>query len=96
MNGHTLKRRRRQLREKYGDTCWICGDTIEEGQWSIDHLIPLSRGGGHGLKNLRVAHKLCNERRANPEPETVIERCSRDPLDAGYFWCDTIKAQSCA
>jgi 5-methylcytosine-specific restriction endonuclease McrA len=30
---------------------------------SIDHLIPLSQGGGHVRANLRAAHRVCNVNR---------------------------------
>ena len=60
------------------DTCWLCGN---RGADTVDHIIPLSRGGaGNDPANLRPAHKSCNSRRGakmswKAPPET--ERQSR-------------------
>lgn len=64
--GITLK----SVRIKYNDVCQICGllvdDTaIENGHIkrlypTIDHIIPLSKGGSHIWSNVRLAHMACN------------------------------------
>jgi 5-methylcytosine-specific restriction endonuclease McrA len=64
--GITLKK----VRAKYHDVCQICGlmvdDTaIENGHIkrlypTIDHIIPLSKGGTHTWENVRLAHMSCN------------------------------------
>jgi 5-methylcytosine-specific restriction endonuclease McrA len=41
-------------------TCAICGDPVTAGQASVDHRIPLSRGGSNRADNLQLAHKRCN------------------------------------
>jgi hypothetical protein len=33
--------------------------------FSIDHIVPVSLGGTHKLKNLQSAHLLCNSKRGN-------------------------------
>jgi len=43
----------------FGDNCWMCGG--EAG--TLDHVKPLSRGGGHVLANFRPACKSCNSRK---------------------------------
>jgi 5-methylcytosine-specific restriction endonuclease McrA len=55
------------LKRRDGDTCSLCGDAIEwDEPWphpkspSIDHVIPLSRGGIHAASNLKLAHLGCN------------------------------------
>lgn len=72
--------------------CYICGGicswedvTIEEGNYtvkdkypSIDHLIPLSRGGLHSWDNVKLAHFYCNCLKSDSLPselglETEIE-----------------------
>jgi 5-methylcytosine-specific restriction endonuclease McrA len=32
---------------------------------SLDHVIPLSRGGGHTFDNVQCAHLICNIRKSN-------------------------------
>lgn len=57
-----------------GGVCHICGDqcrwddyTTVDGQkiagdWypSIDHVVPISKGGQHSWKNVKLAHRWCN------------------------------------
>lgn len=52
---------------------WICGlcyldidPTLkwpEEMSASIDHILPLSKGGGHMYSNLQASHYICNVRK---------------------------------
>lgn len=47
--------------KKYGTlTCYLCLKPIEFGKDSIDHKIPISRGGNHNYENLEIAHLKCN------------------------------------
>lgn len=53
--------------EKSEGNCWICGIRMTR-EWTngradcftLDHVIPVSRGGNHTLENLRGAHFSCN------------------------------------
>lgn len=54
----------------YGWGCHLCGDPIDPAlkhpdpmSASVDHLIPLSRGGSHSVQNVRPAHLTCNLRK---------------------------------
>lgn len=47
--------------------CWICSDTVDLNlqyphplSRSLDHVIPLSKGGSHRLGNVALAHLRCN------------------------------------
>jgi 5-methylcytosine-specific restriction endonuclease McrA len=70
-------RLRRRVRERDGDECWLCGLTMEfvEGlraqqprDATLDHVVPLSKGGTNALANLRLAHFTCNTHRGNEDP----------------------------
>lgn len=64
----------RSLYKRDNGYCHICGmktnledyvvvsDTMICGNWypSIDHVIPLSKGGEHSWKNVKLAHRICN------------------------------------
>jgi 5-methylcytosine-specific restriction endonuclease McrA len=72
---YMLKRRttigtltKREMQEVYEDnikkyktlTCYLCNKPIEFGQDSIDHIIPVSKGGSNNKSNLAIAHRKCN------------------------------------
>ena len=53
--------------EQHGPTCHICNKAIDVDlrhpspqSLSFDHVIPLSRGGGHIASNIKPSHLLCN------------------------------------
>lgn len=43
--------------------CGICGGTVEFDDSSVDHIIPIARGGAHKWDNVQTAHLLCNIRK---------------------------------
>lgn len=52
--------------------CGLCGEPVDKDlAWpdpmsaSLDHIIPLSRGGAHTLDNVQLAHLVCNIRKNN-------------------------------
>ena len=49
-----------ELYKKSGGVCAICGKAISKYNYTIDHVMPLSRGGTNTPENLRVVHKDCN------------------------------------
>ncbi len=53
--------------EMFGNLCWICGEPME----TIDHVKPLSKGGGHWPCNLRPACVPCNTRKKDKWPYEV-------------------------
>lgn len=64
----TLKKKVKRLNIlKYGKlTCDICKYPIKnkDRQFAtIDHIKPICKGGTWNIKNLQVAHCICNERK---------------------------------
>lgn len=51
--GATLQKLRKRVFDFYGDECWLCH---QGGADTIDHILPISMGGGDELDNLRPAH----------------------------------------
>lgn len=56
----------------YNWVCVLCGEVIDRNvrfpsldAATLEHLIPLSRGGSHSLENVRPAHARCNFEKAD-------------------------------
>jgi hypothetical protein len=50
----------REVFERDNWTCYLCDNEVESADATIDHVIPLSRGGQHIRSNVRCAHLRCN------------------------------------
>lgn len=64
-----------QLVERDGWECKLCGDTIDRAKRfpdfyaaTIDHIVPLAKGGKHELSNTQLAHYICNTRKRDRTP----------------------------
>jgi len=53
-----LSRKSIYERDKY--QCYICGETYSEGKLSIDHVVPLSKGGKNNWENMVTCCKRHN------------------------------------
>ena len=54
---------REEIYQKDGMICGICGKPLERSDFTVDHIIPISKGGGHVFGNVHSAHRICNIRR---------------------------------
>lgn len=48
-----------------GYSCGVCGGRVPQREWSLDHILPISKGGGHSYANTRLTHLKCNRLRNN-------------------------------
>lgn len=63
-----------QLARRDNWTCHLCSGPVNRGKFTghyldatIDHLVPVSKGGRHVWGNVRLAHFICNSRRGAQE-----------------------------
>lgn len=63
---------RRHVYERDGWLCHLCKKRVDASREvphplapTIDHVVPLSKGGTHELANVRTAHFICNTRKGN-------------------------------
>lgn len=57
-----------------GGLCHLCGKPVSSGERSLDHLIPVVRGGASAEWNLATAHLRCNQRRGTRQVLPVETR----------------------
>lgn len=64
--------------KEFGAVCYLCGMAIDMAllanhkfSATIDHIIPLSRGGSHNLENTRPAHLSCNSKKHDKMPSEL-------------------------
>jgi 5-methylcytosine-specific restriction endonuclease McrA len=69
-----------EIFERDGWRCGICGERIDKTvvhpdrrSASLDHVVPLSKGGEHSRANVQAAHLGCNSTKGNrcPKPEQL-------------------------
>jgi hypothetical protein len=54
----------REIYERYNYTCQICGkENLSGFDLTIDHILPIAKGGPHVAENLQVACRSCNCRK---------------------------------
>ena len=73
----------------YKGRCAICGlpvpqTTEASNQWAatVDHVLPLSKGGYHSKANCQLAHRLCNSLKLDKEDDFKIdwtEKLKKEP-----------------
>ncbi len=80
---HTLSRQKKErVALKTGKRCFYCGADLIEGKFTVDHVIPKSKGGHKShLSNLVPACRSCNEAKKDMDLEDF-----RHTLDRKTFY----------
>ena len=68
------------LYERDRGICWLCGkpcdmslDTNDNYYPSIDHVYPVAKGGKDTWDNVRLAHRICNTRKATSTGVSLVD-----------------------
>ena len=43
--------------------CWVCGEHVTREAATLEHILPLSKGGNSHAENLAISHEVCNGQR---------------------------------
>ena len=62
-----------ELLEKSENICFWCDCDIPKGELHLDHVYPLSKGGGHTISNLVVSCSSCNAKKHAKHPEQFLD-----------------------
>ena len=67
------KRRRkaviRKVKREHGYLrCFVCGKGVLEREATVEHIVPIAKGGADELENLAISHALCNVTKADKLP----------------------------
>lgn len=54
---------RKYVYERDSYQCQSCGETNQETQLTIDHIIPLAKGGQNDISNLQTLCLKCNQKK---------------------------------
>lgn len=72
--------KKKEIFERDNWKCGLCGKPVNKrlkhpdpGSASLDHIIPLSRGGSHTRDNVQLAHLRCNCSKNNKLPKEFEE-----------------------
>lgn len=66
---HIALSRKLKVYNRYNGVCCICGQQVDIDDFTIEHWIPLYRGGTNEQSNLRVAHEHCNALKGSVLPD---------------------------
>lgn len=75
-DGQNIKERTiLRLIERQGYRCALSGRELTPEAASIDHRIPISRGGAHDLGNVQIVHHQVNSAKGTMTAEEFIALC---------------------
>lgn len=87
-----LRSVRKEVWGKTGGRCAYCGKELNPFIFSVDHLIPLSKGGPDETENMMPACKSCNSSKGTKLLEDFRELIHNRPIRALITSYDVIKA----
>lgn len=65
----------RQLLESQGYFCALTGELLQPATASLDHKLPLGRGGSNSIDNLQVIHQQVNAAKGTMTNEEFVAMC---------------------
>lgn len=80
VEGEKIKRRsftsgeRLLVYNKSKGRCSICGNFVPFDDFTVDHIIPLAKGGTNEMKNLQCTCGICNRIKQDILPEDLMDK----------------------
>lgn len=57
--------------------CAICGNYVPFDMFTVDHIVPLTKGGNNEISNLQCACKVCNLIKQDILPEDLMDKLTQ-------------------
>ncbi len=79
---------RATLHNRQAGKCGICGGIMlsHPRDLHIDHIVPLSKGGGNEIGNLQLTHPTCNLIKGNRTQQQAVVLCHKKMSVANFAW----------
>ena len=68
---------KRIIYAKYNGKCAICGQPVKFKKMTVDHKVPLSKGGTNAMENLQLACHCCNLMKTNFSMDELIGKVTQ-------------------
>lgn len=66
--------KRKSTYKKSKGYCCLCGKFIDYEDFTIDHIIPVAKGGTNNIDNLQCACKVCNKIKTDVLPDEFTDK----------------------
>jgi len=76
----------RRMMEKFkaqGFRCFFSGQTLQREQASLDHVVPIVKGGKHEEENIELVHTIINRMKGSMTAEEFVEWCVKVAVHSG-------------
>ena len=71
---HIHKNTRLAVYKRDNGVCQMCGNPLTEEEFTLDHIVPLDRGGKNEMSNYRCLCDKCNKIKGNSFDEELLKK----------------------
>ncbi|MCK5610539.1 HNH endonuclease [Candidatus Pacearchaeota archaeon] len=62
---NNMRKMRHKLYDRGVTDCYVCGEYMEFEETTLEHIIPLDKGGANREDNYSLSHESCNMEKGN-------------------------------
>lgn len=70
--------------------CALTGRRLEPKDASLDHIVPVSKGGAHVMSNLQIVHKQINQAKGTMTGSEFVAMCREVVAYADLKACNAV------
>lgn len=65
---------RKQIYRKSNGFCCLCGEFVDYEDYTVDHIVPLAKGGTNDISNLQCTCRVCNSIKTDVLPNEFMDK----------------------